>query len=453
MGSSLNDDPGILPGLPDPVDSSHLRAEQPDADSGPPLPPLWRQPNFAKLWVGEGISQFGAHLSALALPLIAATMLGASPFEVGLLAALGWLPYLLVGLVAGAWSDRVRRRPLLIAADLGRAFLFALIPLAWLLGHLGMPVLYAVALTAGTLTVFFDVANLAYLPTLVDRRQLVDANGKISATASAAQIAGPGLGGVLVRLIGAPLTVLFDACSFLLSAIAIWRIDAHEPEPAPRAAARSLRAEIGEGLRTVRGSEMLRALVFASGTVQFAGYAFLSIYVLYMTRDLGLNASQIGLVFSIGGAGALAGAFLANPLRRRIGHGPAIVFTMFMFGITGLLVPLAVLAPAIALPMVVASEFLQWMAIVAYDVNAVSFRQAIVPDRLAGRVNGTMRFFTSGLRPVGSLAGGILGGSALGLAGTLAVTEFGMLLAFVWLLFSPLRSAREPVPLPDPSLA
>ncbi|HEU5431654.1 MAG TPA: MFS transporter, partial [Thermomicrobiales bacterium] len=241
---------------------------------------------------------------------------------------------------------------------------------------------------------------------------------------------------------GAPFAVLADAASFVVSALCVGRIRAPEPPPAPPAERPGFRAEIGAGMRAVAGSAILRALAASSATVSVAGFMFMAIYILYMARDLGLSANAIGFVLAAGGVGALLGALLAEPLRRRIGIGPAILLGMFAFGATGMLVPLAVLAPRIALPLVVASEFLQWMAIVMHDVNAVSLRQGIVPDRMLGRVNGTMKFISWGLRPAGSLLGGLLGG-AIGLAGTLVVAEFGMFLAFAWYVLSPIPRLRD----------
>jgi len=453
MSSATRDESGVVPGLPSDAGPSPFGADPlpPSAASAsdPPPRPLLRHPDFLRLWGAHGVSQLGTHITALALPLIAATALEASPFETGLLAALGWLPFLLVGLFAGVWVDRWRRRPVMVVADLGRAAIVAVVPAAWLLGALTIEVLYAVALLAGSLTVFFDVAYLSYLPTLIDRRQLVEGNSRLEATTSAAQIVGPGVGGILIRLLGGPLALFVDAISFLASGVLLGLIRTPEPAPPPRPAQANVWREIGEGLSLVRRSEVLRALVFASATVQVAGFAFLAVYVLFMARDLGLDAGQIGLVLATGGLGALAGSVVAGPARTRWGQGPTIVGAMFLFGATGLLVPLAVLVPRWALPLVVASEFLQWMAIVAYDINALSLRQAMVPDRLAGRVNGTFRFLVWGLRPVGSLLGGALGG-IIGLAGTLVAGELGMLVAFTWLLLSPVRTLRQAPPIPDP---
>ncbi|HEU0113204.1 MAG TPA: MFS transporter [Thermomicrobiales bacterium] len=418
----------------------------PDAEVVAPAPRLWRQPDFAAFWAADTISQIGSQISAVALPLIAAIVLDASPMAVGVLAAATWLPYLLFGLVAGVWVDRLRRRPLLIAADLARAATLAVVPIAAARGALDVKTLIGVALVEGSLSVIFDVAYLAYLPGLVGRQHLIEANGKLEASASAAQIVGPGLAGTLIGFAGAPFAVLADAASFVVSALCLGRIRAPEAEPAPAAARPGFRAEIGVGLRTVVASPILRALAASSATVSLAGFMFLAIYILYMARDLGLGADAIGFVLAAGGVGALLGALLAEPLRRRIGVGPAILLGMFAFGATGMFVPFAVLAPRIALPLVVASEFLQWLAIVMHDVNAVSLRQGIVPDRMLGRVNGTMKFVSWGLRPAGSLLGGLLGG-VIGLAGTLVVAEFGMFLAFAWYVLSPIPRLRDIPPL------
>ncbi len=416
------------------------------AGTGGAAPKLWRRPDFAALWAAETISQIGSQITAIALPLVAVVALDASSFAVGLLAAATWLPYLLFGLAAGVWVDRLRRRPLMIAADLARAAALAVVPLAAANGLLGVPALIVVALVVGSLSVVFDVAYLAYLPGLVGREHLIEANGKLEASASAAQIIGPGLAGTLVGFAGAPFAVLFDAASFVVSALCIGRIRAPEPPPVPPAERPGFRTEIRDGLRSVADSPILRALAAASATTNLAGFMFLAIYILYMVRDLGLAPDAIGFVLAAGGAGALLGAMLAEPLRRRIGIGPAILVAMFAFGATGMLVPLAVLVPRVALPLVVGAEFLQWMAIVMHDVNAISLRQGIVPDRMLGRVNGTMKFISWGLRPVGSLLGGILGG-VIGLAGTLVLSEAGMFLAFAWYLLSPIPRLRDIPPL------
>lgn len=399
---------------------------------------LWHHRDFLRFWAAQSVSQVGSQVSLLALPLIAALTLHASPFAVGMLAAAGQAPLLLVGLVAGAWVDRRHRRPVMVIADVGRAATLLVIPIAAALDALSMGLLYAVAFVAGTLTVFFDVAYLSYLPSLVGRDDLVEANGKLEASSSVAQVTGPGLGGLLVALLTAPFAVLVDAASFLASAIFLSRIRAAEPVPTPAHERPGVIHEIREGLRHVLHQRVLRALVGCSAVTNLFGYAFLAVYVLYMVENLGLGSTAIGLVFATGGVGAFIGAMLAGPVARCIGTGWALIGAQFGFGFTGLLVPLAVLVPRFALPFVVASEFLQWLTLLICVVNAVSLRQRLTNHRLQGRVNATFATVARGMQPVGSLFGGWLGGR-IGLPWTLVVGEAGMFVAIGWLLASPLR--------------
>jgi MFS family permease len=402
---------------------------------------LWRHREFLKYWSASAVSDVGSQITALALPLIGALTLAATPWQMGVLTAASGAPILLVGLFAGVWVDRLRRRPVLIATDIGRALLLLAIPIASVLGLMTIELLVVVALFVGTLNVFFDIAHLAFLPVLVTREHLVDGNAKLEATAAGAQAVGPSVGGTLIGLLGAPFAVLLDALSFLVSGWLIARTRAVEPPPAV-ASRSSVWTEIRAGLHLVLGQPLLHALIAASATMIFFGRMFNAVYILYMTRDLALGPVGVGLVLATGGIGSLAGAMVARPLTRRFGPGPMLVLSQLAFGLTGLLVPLAVLVPTIALAMVVASEFGQWMAVIVYYVNNVSVRQAITPDRLQGRVNATIRFCAGGLMPVGALVGGALGG-IIGLPWTLVVAELGTLLGFVWLLLSPIRSLRE----------
>lgn len=452
MGSATDHRPSFDPALPlapteNPVDDLGDRPHP----NGPgrrwrrpsrPQTGLWRRPDFLRLWAAQSVSQLGSQVTLLALPLIAALTLDASAFEVGLLAAAWSAPFLLVGLFAGVWVDRLPRRPVLIATDVGRAVLIAIIPVAHVFGLLGMPLLYVVAFLTGILSLFFDVAYLSYLPVMVTKDELLDGNGKLQSSESAAQIFGPGLAGGLIRFVSAPGALVIDACSFLASAFFISRIRTPEPPPAPSADRPHVWREIGEGLGLVRRQPLLRALVACSATTNFFAHVFFAVYVLYMTRDLGLGAGAVGLVFATGGVGALIGALLAGPTARRFGPGPTLLAAQLLFGLAGLVIPLAVLFPRLALAMVVASEFFQWLTILVYDVNAVSLRQAVTPHRLLGRVNATHRFLAWGMRPLGSLVGGLLGG-LIGLPLTLAAGEAGMFVAFVWLLRSPLPGLRS----------
>jgi MFS family permease len=402
---------------------------------------LHRNPEFLKYWTASAISDVGSQVTALALPLIGALTLNATPWQMGVLTASGTVPIMLIGLFAGVWVDRMRRRPMLIATDIGRAVLLGTIPLASVLGVLRIELVCVVALLVGALSLMFDLAHLAFVPALVTRDYLVDGNAKLETTTATAQVVGPGLGGALIGLLGAPFAILLDALSFLASAWLIKRTRATEVAPVRSADRPGIWAEIREGLRVVRGQPLLLALVAASATMNFFGRMFLAVYVLYMTRDLGLGAVGVGLVLATGGIGALAGALVAGPATRWLGIGPMLIASQLVFGLTGLLVPLAVLVPSVALVMIVASEVGQWMAVTVYYIDAVSLRQAITPDRLQGRVNATIRFFAGGVLPIGALAGGALGG-VIGLPLTLVAAELGTLLGFVWLVFSPVRTLR-----------
>jgi len=400
-------------------------------------------------------------VTLLALPLVAVLTLDASPGQMGLLAAAERVPFLAFGLFAGVWVDRRRRRPLMVGADLGRAFLLALIPLAAVVDQLSIELLFAVALGTGTLTLLFDVAYASYLPSLVRRDDLLAGNSTLEASYSAAQAAGPGLGGMLVGLFTAPVAIAVDAVSYVVSAAFLGRIRTGEPPPAPptggdRHPVRRIFAEIGEGLGVVLRHPLLRAIVGCGVTTSFFGFAFLAIYVLYMARDLGLGPRTIGAILASGGVGAFVGALLAGPAARRLGVGPAMVWAQVVFAVAGVTVPLAVFVRPIAVPMLVASEVLQYGALTVYFVNQVSLRQAIVPARLLGRVTATARFLITGSAPLGSLLGGALGGW-IGLGPTLVVGSVGMGFAAVWAALSPLRGLRMvPAPVeeaPEPTVA
>jgi MFS family permease len=409
---------------------------------------LSRDRQFLKYWTASAISDVGAQLTALAIPLIGALSLNATPWQMGLLTAMSTVPILLVGLFAGVLVDRVRRRPLLIASDIGRAAMMLVIPMASLMGVLRIELLYVVAFLLGSLSLVFDVAHLAFLPSLVPREHLVDGNAKLEVTAANAQVLGPGLGGVLIGLVGAPLALLLDASTLLISAALIAWTRATE---APRAMVRegaSVWQDIREGLRVVFGNPTLCALMGCSATLNLFGRMFLAVYVLFMTRDLGFGPIAVGLILATGGLGSLAGALVGKWSTRRFGYGPTIIGSAAAFGLAGLMVPLAILFPRIAIPMLVLSEFGQWAAILVYFVGAITVRQAMTHDRLMGRVNATIRFVAGGALPIGALAGGALGG-LIGLPLTLVVAELGTLLGVVWLVLSPVRSLRalpsEPV--------
>jgi MFS family permease len=400
--------------------------------------PFAFNPDFLRCWFGEGVSQVGTQISLIAVPIIAAVTLDAPPLLLGILAASGQLPALLFGLFAGEWLDRRRRRPVMIVSDLARAAITLVVPLAAAFDRLSMPMLCAVLFLLGSLTVFFDIANLSYLPSLVGKSELVAANSRLEATASGAQVIGPAIGGTLVGLLTGPGALLIDAGSFLVSAAALRRIERPEPEPVPPEAHESVRTRIAGGLHFVAGNPILRALAGCSAIVNLAGYAFLAVYIAFMVRELGLTDFEIGLVFATGGVGALVGAVAAGKCAARWGTGRSLIGAQLGFGLTGLLVPLAVLVPSVALPLVVAAEFLQWLTILVYAVNSISLRQRLATPAMQGRLHATFTVVTRGAQPIGSILGGVIA-SIIGLSLTLVVSEIGMLLAVLFLLRSPLR--------------
>ncbi len=395
--------------------------------------------DFLKLWSAQTVSQLGTQVSALALPLAAILVLDATAFQVALLGTLEFLPFLLLALPAGVWVDRLRRRPILIAADLGRAAALGSVPLAYFLGALTMGQLYAVALVAGALTVFFDVSYISYLTSLVARHRLVEGNAKLEVSRSAAQVAGPGLGGAVVGALTAPYAILLDAVSFLVSALLLGAIRRREPPPQPTPQP-SLVRELWEGLCYVVRHPYWRAIALTTGSANYFNTVGFSIVLVYAVRRLHLSPELIGLVLTLGSLGGLASALVVRPLSRRLGIGPTIVGSAVLFGPPLLLVPAA--PPSFPLPFLVAGIVLSSFGSVAYNVTGLSLMQTLTPERLLGRLNATRRFLVWGTIPLGSLTGGTLA-SSIGLRPTLLAGALGASACFLPVALSPLRSLRN----------
>ena len=396
---------------------------------------LWRHRDFRLLWAGQTVSEIGSQVSVLAVPLVAIDTLHAGTFAVGLLTSLATLPFLIVGLIAGAWVDRWPKRPVLLVADALRALALATIPLAWWLSALTMAQLYAVMLISGVLTVFFDVAYRSYLPVLVDRDELVDGNGKLAATMAGAQVAGPGLGGSLVAAIGAAPAVLADALSFVVSCASLLAVRADEPPTQRRPRLRGrLRSEIGEGLRFVWGEPRIRSVAAATATSNLFSTMGLAVLLVFLRRELHVGPARIGLLLAVASTGGVLGAVVAPRLALRFGVGRAILWSIAFGGIGQLGYPLATARTATVL--VIASGFVLSAGAIAYNINQVSLRQALCPSTLQGRMNASVRFIIWGTMPVGGFAGAVLGAS-IGLRPTLWVAAAGSLMAFLWIAFSP----------------
>jgi MFS family permease len=408
---------------------------------------LWRHPDFIKLWSAETVSRFGSEVSGLALPLAAIIVLDASAFEVAALSMVEFLPFLLVTLPAGVWVDRLQRRPILVSADVARAALLVSIPIAYGFDALTIWQLYAVGFLVGTFTVFFDVAYQSYLPSLVDRRQLIDGNSKLEISRATSQIAGPGLAGLLVGLLTAPVAILVDAVSFIGSALFLFRIRRQE-KPVQRSAdapARRMRTEIAEGLRYVIKHPYLRHIAGSTATFNFFGSFLGAIALVYAVRVLGLSPELIGLMLTLSNVGPLIGALTANKFSASFGVGPAIIGSTAIAGPMFLSIPLAPHGTA-AIAVIGPAFALGGLANVVYNVTQVSLRQAMCPERMQGRMNSVMRFLVWGTIPLGALLAGALA-SQIGLRPTLFVGAAGCCLPFLFVLLSPVRSLRE---MPEP---
>ena len=405
---------------------------------------LWRHGDFMRMWIGQSVSLFGDQFTGLALPFIAVTALGATPFEMGILAAAGTVPFLLFAIFVGVWVDRHRRLPVLIVGDLGRGFIVLTIALLAFTGLIHLVYVYALAFAAGLMTVFFDVAYQAYLPSLVTRAQLVEGNSKLETTNSLAGTFGPLAAGVTVQLLSAAWAMVFDASTYFFSAGMMSRI--RHPESPPRAEQRApFLTEARQGFAVVFGDSRLWSIAGCTSTFNLFGSAIAALNILFAVRILGMGGFYLGIVLLGAGIGSLVGAITAARISKRLGVGPTIVAST----IAGAAVMYGYL---IATPsngvVVLAAVFAgTGFTTLLYNINQVSLRQGLVPVRLQGRLNATMRFLVWGTLPLGGILGGILG-TVLGIRDALAVAVIGISFAFLWVLFSPVRTIRD---MPEPA--
>ena len=420
---------------------------------------LWRHPEFLKLWGGQTVSSLGSEVTTLAFPLTAALTLGAGPLQMGLLGVCRYAPHLVLSLVAGVWVDRLRRRPLLVACNVGRAALLASIPAAAAFSVLRMEQLYAVALATGVLTLFNDLARQAFLPEILRRDELVEGNAKLESTAALTSIAGPAAAGALVQRLTAPAAIAVDAVSFLAAALCLALIKVRPaPAAAPGTAAsavprQTVWREVAEGVRVVAAHPVLRAFAATGAVYNLFGNILFAVYVLYATRELGLGPAALGAVFAAGSVGGLFGALLAGWATRRVGLGPATVGGVLLAAVGRVFLPFAAGPSEAVLAILIAGYAVSNFGNPIYNVNVSSLRQTITPDRLQGRVVASMRFVSAGVQPVGALLGGLLG-EAVGLRPTMAIAAFGSLLAPLVLLVGHVWTLRdEPPPLADPGRA
>ena len=395
---------------------------------------LWRHPDFMKLWSGQIISEIGSRITRDGVPYTAVIVLNAPASQMGFLTAVGAASVLLFGLLAGVWVDRFRRRPIMIAADVARAVILASIPIAAFAHRLSMTQLYVVIALAGICTVFFDVAYQSYLPSLVERENLLEGNSKLAMSASVAEIAGPSLTGLLVQLITAPIAILFDAISFLISAVSVLLIRKperpyQEPAETPHPIA---------GLRFVFGHPLLRPLACFSITAFFSMGFFGSLYVLYAIRELHITPAELGIAIAMGGVGSLVGATFAPAIGRRFGMGHTFIGSVLMMAGAYALIPLAQGPRPLPMIFLMVQQFFGDLAFSTYLINVLTLRQSVAPEEMLGRVNAAMQLMTRGVFPLSAIAGGVLAGT-IGIRQTLTLAVAGIFAATLWLIASPLR--------------
>jgi MFS family permease len=397
-----------------------------------------------KLWAGQTVSELGSVVTRTAVPLVAVLALGAGPFEMAYLVVSASLAVLLVGFVAGAWVDRLRRRPVLIWADAIRAIVLFSVPVAYVLGVLRMELLYVVVFLEGCLGAFFSAAYPAYVPSLVGVDRVVEANSRLATSSSLAEIGGPGLGGGLVQLIGAPFALLVDAISFAVSALSVVLIRTPEPARPARTTSTPIRVEIVEGLQLIRRNSVLVPLVARSVIAHVAGSFYGVLYTIYLIEDLHLEPFVLGIVVSAGGVGSLVGSFVASRVIRRLGIGPALIWTAIGASALGVLTPLAGGPLLLATMMVLLPQLIGDGLQTIEGVAELSLIQGVTPDAILGRVNAALEVFSHGIAyPLGALLAAVLAGWISVRAG-IAIGWAGMAVSIVLLVMSPLPRIRQP---------
>jgi MFS family permease len=410
--------------------------------------PLWQNSAFVRVWSAATISIFGSLITRMALPFVAILVLGAGAFEVALVRSIDLLAALLFGLIVGAWVDRLRRRPVMVWADLGRAVLLLTIPIAAVGGWLTLAQLLLVSFVVAILTTFFDAADNAYLPTIVQRDELVRANGALAASGSAAEFTAFGISGFLVQLLSAPIAIFLDAISFVVSAVLLGSIRRSEPPPPPKADRDPVLLEIREGVAIIARDPIIRAFTLASMAMATLWGVFGAIWILFAVDDLGLSAAAIGIIAGFGGLSSLVGAMVTERVTRRLGVGRTAIAAMLLASVGFALIPLAPAAmPILAFAFLVGQQLIGDGAVTIYDIAETSVRQARVHDRALGRVAATVQVGSVGAQLAAALGAGLLA-EVIGLRATAFLAPLGTLVAAGILVASPVRSLRD-LPLMD----
>src|SRR5487761_1674129 len=384
------------------------------------------------------------------MPLVAVLTLNATVAEVGVLNALRFVPVLLLSLLAGVWLDRRRRRPVLIACALGNVVLIGTVPVASATGMLSIGLLYVVVTLVGLLSMVFDVGALSYVPNLVEHDHLAEANGKIQASTAFAGIAGPGLAGLLVGLITAPVTLSVDAVSYLFSATGLIAIRKPEPAPERPEVQLSVRQSIAEGLHAVFGSKLLSALLTQGAALNLFFGGFITVFVVYAVRVVHLSPLELGIVMAAAAVGSLAGATTAGRVRKALGLGRVMMINTIGVSVTLLALLIPRHASPVAMIIFVAAQLVYGWNIAMFNVNSITLRQIVTPRRVLARMNASYRMVLFGAAPIGMSLGGFLGG-AVGLRAALVISLSLMASPLAWVFFSPaFRLTQMPAGPPDP---
>jgi predicted MFS family arabinose efflux permease len=403
---------------------------------------LWTNRDFVKLWTGQTVSKFGTHITSAAIAATAVLVLQATPAQMGFLGAIEGLPVLLLSLFAGVWVDRLRRKPILITADLGRAVILLSIPVAAFLNGLRMENLYLVVGLVGVLSVLYNVADQSYLPALVRQEQLIEANARLGSSESIAEVAGPSIAGTLVQWLGAPFAILVDSATYLFSAGCLGAIRTPEPQLV-RSDQPHLWREMKEGLRAVLGNPVLRALMGATATHTFFGSFIGTIYWIFLVRDLYLSPAVVGVSIGFGGIGAFVGTFIVGGITHRLGVGKTLISSLLIVGLFSLplLLPLETWQAGWVIALLFAIQLGGDIFWSVFFINVTSLRQGVIPPQLLGRASATLDFAGEGSAPLGALVGGLVA-SFIGARFTWLLGAAGILIASLWLIFSPVRRIR-----------
>ncbi len=401
-----------------------------------------------RLWTGQTVSVFGSLTTRIALPFTAVIYLDARPFQIALVTAADVIAGICFGLVAGVWVDRLRRRPMMIVADVGRAAIVLSVPVVAVFGTLHIEQLYAVAFLAGILTTFFDVAYQSYLPTLVEVDELVEGNSKLAASASVAEFAAFGSAGWLVQIITGPGAMLIDAATFVVSAISIASIRTKEPAAAPVTERESLLIEVRDGARAILHDGTLMVIAASAMFLNLAAGMMSATFLLFTARELGFSAGVLGLIFAVGGLTSLVGAVLADRCRRTFGAGGAMIIGLTMGGVGFVLTFAAPHASIIAAALLVGTQVISDPGWTIYEINQISLRQAIAPPGLLGRVNASVRFLGLVTMLAGTLFAGLVAG-AIGARPVIMLAAIAVFAAAAVIAASPVRKLKAPPPLDE----